>query len=49
MQRRTEKQLAKGAYSWLQASPLGTVFTYFLLSALGLNEVFQYKGSHDRR
>ena len=45
MKKRTEKQLAKGAYSWLRASPLGTVPSYFFLSALGFDEVFAILGS----
>lgn len=38
MQKPSEKQLAKGAYGWLRASPLVTVTTYFFLSAFGFGD-----------
>ncbi len=38
MQKRTEKQIAKGAYRWLWISPFLTVPTYFFLSAVGFDE-----------
>jgi hypothetical protein len=36
MKKRTEKQIAKGAYSWLRGSPILTVFTFYFLISLDL-------------
>ncbi len=45
MQKRTEKQLAKDAYSWLRASPLLTVITYFFLYSFSNNHIIAILGS----
>ncbi|HET7145380.1 MAG TPA: hypothetical protein VFI68_15270, partial [Anaerolineales bacterium] len=45
MQKRTEKQLAKGAYSWLRISPILTVGTFFFLLTAGIDEGIAVLGS----